>query len=193
MLLRGIISTTVVSLVCAVGPISAQQHAAGIWITGGVGAGLTRIHCEICQGDRKVGPSIQLGIGLRLSPKLALGGEAMGWRKKEEDITSSTRTLLAVVYWYPAPDRVRYFLKGGIGAVAYKATANEDDEAEPFRSNTFGVQLGVGYQLRLSRDFSVSPYLSFTGSLSSDLEQGDDRVPDVSHTWIQLGIMIGWR
>jgi hypothetical protein len=185
--------TAAVSLTCAVGPLSAQQQPGGIWITGGIGAGLTRVHCEICQGDRKAGPSVQLGIGLRLNQELALGGEASGWRKKEEDITSSAGTLLAVIYWHPVPDKVRYFLKGGIGAVAYKANANEDEDTDPFTFNTFGVQLGVGYQFRLGRDFSLSPYFTFMGSLSSDLEQGDDRVPDVSLTWIQLGIAIGWR
>ena len=193
MLSRRIAFTTAVSLACAAGPLSAQQQVGGVWVAGGIGAGLTRVHCEICQGDRKAGPSVQLGIGLRLSQKLALGGEASGWRKKEEDITSSAGTLLAVIYWYPAADKVRYFLKGGIGAVAYKANANEDEDTDPFTFNTFGVQLGVGYQFRLGRDFSLSPYFTFMGSLSSDLEQGDDRVPDVSLTWIQLGIAIGWR
>ena len=130
------------------------------------------------------------------SEKLALGVEAGGWKKNEEDVSSVLGTLHAVAYWYPTPNKRRYFLKGGIGAVAYKAddrVEEGEDDADPFRSDTFGAQLGIGYQFRISQSISFNPYLTMMGSLKADLKQGNTRAPSASLTWIQLWVAIGWR
>jgi opacity protein-like surface antigen len=176
--------------------LSAQRPERTIYVSGGIGAAWTRLHCDICQGDRKLGFSVLLGAGVRVSPKLALGLEAGGWKKNETDVTNLVGTLLAVAHWYPAPHNARYFLKGGIGAASYKVddrVEEGEDDADPIRSRMFAAQLGIGYQLRISSDLSVSPYLTLLGSLKADLEQGNNRIASASMTLIQLGLTIGWR
>jgi len=176
--------------------LPAQRSERSIYLHGGIGAAFTRVDCDICTGDRKLGITFSLGAGSRLSQKLALGLEAGGWNKGETDVTNFLGTLLAVAYWYPASNRTPYFLKAGIGAASYKVddrVAEGEEDADPIRSKMFAAQLGIGYRFRVPGDFSLNPYVTLLGTMKADLEQGNTRITSASLTLIQLGLNVGWR
>jgi len=184
-------------LVTTANPLAAQQaQDSNIWIAAGLGAGWSRVHCDICEGGRKFGPAVNLGVGGSFGKHLAIGVEVGGWRKKEESLTRQFVTASAVVYWYPARSSKRYFLKGGLGAVTYKAddiSGGDDEDAEPFKSNAFGAQIGVGYKFHITRAVTLSPYLTFTGSFKADLKQGNTTATSVNLTLVQFGLAVGWH
>lgn len=176
--------------------LSAQQLEQSIYVTGGIGAGSTSLHCDICASERKLGLSIALGAGARIGDRLALGLEVGGWRKSEEEVTRPMRTYLAVARWYPAPSKARYFLKTAVGMASYQVddrVVEDEEEAEPIGSKMFAAELGIGYQLRLSGAISINPQLTLLGSLNGDLERGNTRITSASVTMIQLGVTVGWR
>jgi hypothetical protein len=186
-----------VLLTAVLGQLDAQQpQDRTIWAAGGFGAGWSRVHCEICEGGREFGPAGYLGVGALFGKHLAIGAEVGGWRKKEESITQQSLTFSAAVYWYPAPESRRYFLKGGLGAVSYKAddiAGEEEENEEPFKSNAVGAQIGIGYKFYITRAVTLSPYLTFTGSFKADLKRGNTTVTSVSLTLIQFGLAVGWN
>jgi hypothetical protein len=154
------------------------------------------VHCGICEGGREFGPAAYLSAGGSFGKHLAIGAEVGGWRKKEESITRQFVTVSAVVYWYPAPESKRYFLKGGLGTVTYKADdipSEDEEDAEPFKSNAFGAQIGVGYKFYITRAVTLSPYLTFIGSFKADLKRGNTTTTSVNLTLVQLGLAVGWR
>ena len=184
-------------LVTIASPLASQQaQDRAIWIAGGLGAGWSRVHCDICEGGRKFGPAGYLGIGGSFGRHLAIGLEVGGWRKREESLTRQFVTANAVVYWYPAQDSKRYFLKGGLGGVTYKAddiSTGDEEDAEPFKSNALGAQIGVGYKFYITRAVTLSPYLTFTGSFKADLKQGNTTITSVNLTLVQFGLAVGWH
>ncbi len=182
--------------------LTAQQseRTSGLWIAGGIGGGWTRVHCDICNSDLLFGLSANLGIGSRLGSSLALGLEGSGWRKRVESenvVTKRRQTALqGVVYWYPARNGPRYFFKGGVGIVSFRIDDDpgpgEEDE-DPITSNSLGGQVGVGYEIPISNNLAVVPYLNFVGSLGADLKQGNTELTSASVIAIQFGLGLAWH
>jgi len=199
-------SVTRQTLLCAVAlglavPLAAQQlepGPRGLWIGGGLGAGIGRIGCDICRADREVGPAGQLRIGGRFSDALLFGVEANGWLSNDAEL--GVRDLMlavgGVVYWYPNPRGARYYLKAGLGPVFYRAEDSDvpvdETPEESVTARGLGAHLGVGYELHLGQ-FAVVPYFNFTDTVfSTDLVQGDTRLAPVNLNLLQLGVALNW-
>ncbi|UCD25007.1 MAG: outer membrane beta-barrel protein [Gemmatimonadota bacterium] len=182
-----------------VGSLNGQETSDHrIWASVGLGAGWGRLHCDICEGGRDFGPAGYVSVGGLFGKHLAIGAELGGWRESNDSLNLTQRfiTISAVAYWYPAPDSKRYFLKGGLGAVTYKADdirTEEDDDAEPLESSAIGAQIGAGYKFFITRAITLSPYVTFTGSFKADLTRGNTTITSVSLTLIQFGLAVGWH
>lgn len=130
------------------------QTRQGFWIGFGFGYGSAGFSCDGCPDiDRKGAVSGYLKLGGTLSPNLLLGGETNGWTK---DIGGSTVTLAnasLAAYYYPQPAG-GLFLRGGVGFATYSE--------EGFDSgNGFGLTLGLGYDVRVGNNVSITPVGNF--------------------------------
>jgi hypothetical protein len=136
--------------------VAAQGHPQtreGFFIGLGVGGGT--LGCEGC-GDRESGLGAHLKLGGTLSPKLLIGAESGGWTKEEGGIRLTHANLSALAQFYPSAT-AGFFLKGGIGLSRLEVSASGGSVSD----EGLGLTAGLGYDVRLGSNFSLSPYLSF--------------------------------
>ncbi|MGH7698978.1 MAG: outer membrane beta-barrel protein [Gemmatimonadales bacterium] len=139
------------------------QTRQGFWIGFGFGYGSAGLSCDGCGSiDREGAVSGYLKLGGTLSPKVLLGGETNGWTK---DIGGSTVTLgnaSLAAYFYPQPAGGLY-LRGGVGVASY---AEEGIDSQ----TGFGLTFGVGYDVRVGNNVSITPVGNFNWGSVGDLD-----------------------
>ena len=133
------------------------QPRAGLWGGFGMGWGSMGFGCGNCgEVDRTGSYSGYLKVGATLSPRLLLGGEFNGWRKSEDGVTVDMGNASAAVYWYPAVQS-GLFVKGGAGYSRLSAHSGGASASE----NGLGLLAGVGYDLRVARNTSITPVFNY--------------------------------
>jgi hypothetical protein len=181
--------TLVLALLCAASVLEAQsgnkQVRQGFWIAFGLGAGTFDLSCDGCSYDAKTDLSGTLRMGGTLSQKVLIGGESMGWLHSENNVDQVAGALSGVLLFYPSATGGLY-LKGGLGVAYYSASASgfatEDLTA-------FALSGGVGYDIRLGRNFSLTPYFNgFYGFPASYKSGGAGQGFNVSQSLLQLGL-----
>jgi len=161
----------------------------GFWAFGGAAYGFGRAGCDLCSDSHKGGLSLTGALGGALSPGIRLGVEGSAWRQSEEVIRQTIWSGTGVVYWYPNGGRSRWFAKGGLGIVGFRAEDLEDqDNQEAITARSFGGQVGAGYSIPVTSFLSISPYFTFMGSFRAKLELGDEEITSASLTLIQFGL-----
>ena len=145
--------------VCVIGSLSAVSAAEaqnaqvrdGFWISGGLGYGV--LGCENC-ADYEGGVSGGLSLGGTISPRFLLGAGTSAWTKSDAGSTLTVGLLDARVRFYPST-RGGFFLTGGLGLGSVQGSVSglgTDTE------HGVGVLLGLGYDWRVSRNASITPY-----------------------------------
>jgi hypothetical protein len=130
------------------------QSRRGFWIGGGLGYG--SLGCYGC--DRLEGPTGYLKLGGTLRQNVLLGVEMNGWTKSEFGQRMTMGNMSGAAYWYPTNDH-GLFLKAGLG---YSVL---DDGFS--RESGFGLMGGLGYDIRLGRNLSITPVANwYRGSFS---------------------------
>ena len=140
-------------------PPAAQESEprAGFWGGFGMGWGSMGVGCDGCDGTDRTGSySGYLKLGGTLSPHLLLGGEFNGWSKSENGVTVDLGNASAAAYWYPDVQS-GLFLKGGAG---YSRLSAHEGSASASQSG-FGLLGGVGYDIRVARNTSMTPVLNY--------------------------------
>ena len=128
-----------------------RHRREGFWFNLGLGYG--SLGCDDCT-DREGGLSGGLQLGGSVSPKVLLGGATTGWSKSEGGVTLTTGTLVALVRFYPSATG-GFFLLGGLGLGTIHL------EVDGFGSDTEtggGALLGLGYDIRVGGNVSLTPY-----------------------------------
>ncbi len=173
-------------------PLSAQvsDPREGLWWGLGLDYGWVNVSCDICDGSRGAGLSATARLGGTISQSLLLGGEVNGWTNSEEGVDEYLGSFSAVALWYLTPDG-SFYLKGGFGYMSYRI----DDEENALTSSGFGPQVGAGYEFRVSRSFSIQPYMNAiitlpTGNLDFN---GDREASEVSLGLFQVGLGVTWH
>lgn len=143
----------------------AQAHPQvreGFWASFGFGYG--SLGCEDCDG-RTAGGAGYLRLGGTLSRRVLLGGEVTAWSRTENDATLSLAVIGPVLVFYPGASG-GFYLKASLGA------ANLVLDAGRFSDDTQGgaLVLGIGYDGRVGRKFSLTPFLDF---VSGRFDGGD--------------------
>ena len=139
----------------------------GFWFNAGLGYG--SLGCDGC-GSRESGLSGGLQLGGTLSQRWLLGGATTGWTKSEGGVTLTVGTVLALVRFYPS-ERGGFFLEGGLGL----GTIHVSVDGFGSESETGGgALLGLGYDIRVGRNVSLTPvWLGFAAQTSdSDANVG---------------------
>jgi hypothetical protein len=132
------------------------QHAQtrdGFWLSGGMGYGSLGLGCEGCADvGREGGLSGYAKLGGTLRQNILLGVEMNGWTKSEGGATISMGNFSGAAYWYPMATQ-GLFVKAGAG---YSILA-VDDGFGSANDSGFGLLGGVGYDVRVGRNLSITP------------------------------------
>lgn len=154
------LSTLALLVVLAAAPAAAQRENIrdGFWIGFGLGYGSLGFSCDGCEDfDREAGLTGHFRLGGTVRPHLLVGAEINAWAKEEAGATLSVSNVSGTVSWYPQ-ETGAFFLKGGIG---YSVIAIDTDFGDADEGG-FGFLLGAGYDVRLSRNFSLTPLVNYT-------------------------------
>ena len=173
---RGIAAAAVL-LILGTSVASAQkpQTRKGFWIGFGFGWGSYGISCDGCSGLGREGSYTgHLRMGGTISPHLLLGGEVDGWSKSESGSTISAGNVTLDAYYYPQPAG-GFFLNGGVGFSRVEASGGGSSAGETGP----GITLGLGYDLRVGTNVSVTPIGSWVWG---NPESG------FSHNFYQFGV-----
>ncbi len=154
------------------GSASAQQAQTrqGFWIGGGLGYGSMGLSCDGCAASDRVGaPTGYLKLGGTLRQNILLGVETNGWTKSELGARLTMTNISGAVYWYPMTSN-GMFVKAGAGFSAL-------DSGFGGGSSGFGVLGGVGYDVRVGRNLSLTPVANwfrggFNGGSANVLQIG---------------------
>lgn len=187
---------TALALALIVTPVTAQHPNVrqGFWYGFGFGAGSGQLNCEICDDQSGTDLAASIRAGGVLSKSWLLGAELDGWTNSQEVATRRSWSALAVALWYPWPTRGAY-LKGGLGFTGYRAS----DSVDVISTTQPGGILGVGYEWRVGKNYSLNPYFNFQYTLSGDLtfEHTEDNTvttsiiaDDASVSSFQLGVAL---
>jgi hypothetical protein len=184
---------TAAALALLASPALAQSAARqGFTISFGLGAGSAGFSYEGSATDRIAGPSGYLRLGGAVTPSLIIAGESHGWTHNEGSVTSNVGYLMAVAQWYPQPAGGFHLLGGvGVGAV------NEEDTAPlGYELTSVGgaLQVGMGYDMRMSRNFSLTPYVNFLGLGGGEPKiNGSGAGGSLSANVVQFGLGFSWH
>lgn len=150
----------------------------GFWLGLGLGGGKYDNDCDICAPG--VAPTSaaagHLKLGGTLSQHLRLGTDifsmatSSGQYGKLSGSGASADEAVADVtlsLWYYPRARGNLWLQGGIGGVAYMAHLQGGQRES---ASSAGGVLALGYDLRMGRNGSVTPYLRWVGSGESNLK-----------------------
>jgi hypothetical protein len=130
------------------------QTRQGFFIGGGLGIGSLGVE----DGDeRETGGAGHLTLGGTLTPQILLAGELTGWTKEEDGARLTHGNVNAIVQFYPMVD-AGLFLRGGVGASQLRISAEEDNVSLTITEDGFGASAGLGYDIRVGSNFSITPY-----------------------------------
>lgn len=131
--------------------VKAAPGRRGFWFNLGLGYGyLCSKDCDGAEG----GFSGNLAVGGTLTPRFLLGVGTTGWIKSEQGTTTTVGTLDARLRFYPSTTG-NFFLTGGVGVGSISLdVSGYGSDAE----TGLGLMLGLGYDLRVGRNVSVTPF-----------------------------------
>jgi outer membrane protein with beta-barrel domain len=136
-------------------PCAAAQHPQtrqGFWIGFGFGGGSARFSCNGCTDTTLTAATGHVKLGGTVRPNLLIGGELNAWTKNQNSETLTIGNVSAIVQYYPAVAS-GFFLKGGVGF----ATISDKNTGATATGNGFGYIVGLGYDFRVARNFSLTP------------------------------------
>ena len=166
-----------------------SQERQGFGISFGVGAGSASLSCDGCDSDREGGFSGYLRLGGYVNPSLFVGGETNGWVDSEAGVDQQIGFLSAVVQWYPQPAS-GFYLKGGLGF----ARATASDAFDELSTSGLGITAGLGYDWRLTRNFSLTPYVNYARSIGAEAEfNGIGTDVTLNVDLLQFGLGFTWH
>ena len=193
--MRRLIPALALLLLALAPPVEAQSRSSfsspgtdrsGVWVSTGLGWGSVMPSCPICARERSGGLSGYLRVGGSVTRNVLVGVEGNGWYKGGEDVDQLVGSASVVTLLYPRSDMGLY-VKVGLGLTRYEARPTDDDPTAA--TNTVGVNLGVGYELRALPAVSLVPYLNVVaGSFGSLREDDDTLTGDMNVSLVQLGL-----
>ena len=154
------------SLAVSAATVHAQnaQIRDGFWFSGGLGYG--SVGCDLCGTSREGGVSGGLSLGGTITPRFLLGVGSEGWVKSQQGATLTVGTLDARVRFYPSTTG-GFFLTGGLGVGTVSLSGSG------FGTSTetgLGMVFGLGYDVRVARNTSITPYWNGFGMRNSNTD-----------------------
>lgn len=166
------------------------QARQGFGISFGLGGGSGDVECDVCISDRAGGFSGYLRLGGYVRPDLFVAFESNGYSTSGDDIDTSGGFYSVALQWYPNVQK-GFYLKGNLGVVGVK---QEDDVGDELTAGAFGMGIGIGYDFRVGRNFSLTPYANLIFSGDGEVEfNGSDTGVDAKFNLVQIGLGFTWH
>ena len=167
----------------------APRTREGFGISFGIGGGSGAADCGPCSGDRETGASGYLRLGGYIKPNMLLAFESNGYVKQKDGIDATGGFYSMVLQWYPNV-ATGFYVKGGLGLMGY----GETDGVDELTSSALGISAGAGYDFRVSKNFSLTPYGNILFSGKGDAKfNGTSTGIDASFNLIQVGLGFTWH
>ena len=183
-------SLSVAAMLAVVGAsAAAAQHPQvrkGFWIGFGFGYGSSNVSCDSCPStSRESGGTGFIKLGGTVSDKVLLGGEINAWTKSSGGVTADLGNVSFAAYFYPQP-KSGFFVKGGVGFAATRLHNSGSADA-----NGYGFVLGLGYDIRVGTNISITPVGNFYFGSDGDLtESGSTLETGWKHNIYDFGLGI---
>jgi len=142
------------------------QARDGFWAQ--VGFGVGSLGCDECD-DRQGGGSGAISLGGTLSERWLLGGSINGWSKSEGGATLTVATVTALARFYPSTAS-GFFLQGGLGYGTVEVTGEGSGFTVVVGQSGAGVVLGLGWDLRVGDNISLTPFLNSYAVTTDDTD-----------------------
>ena len=183
---------TAAALALLAAPAAAQARQ-GFTVSFGLGAGSAGFAYEGTTSERVAGPSGYLRLGGAVTPSLVIAGESHGWSRTQGSVTSTIGYLMAVAQWYPQASG-GFHLLGGLGLGALTEQDTDAGFGYDLQSVGGAVQLGLGYDVRMSRNFSLTPYVNFLAMGGGEPKlDGTPVGGSLSANVVQFGLGFTWH
>jgi hypothetical protein len=191
--MRRIIGTAAALLLVAAPALAQSAPRQGFTVSFGGGAGSAGFSYEGSTSDRISGPSGYLRLGGAVSPSLVIAGETHGWTHSEGGVASHVGYLMAVAQWYPQASG-GFHLIGGLGAGMLSEEDTDPTLGYQLESVGMAAQFGLGYDVRMSRGFSLTPYVNFLGMGGGEPKlNGAGLGGSLSANVVQFGLGFSWH
>jgi hypothetical protein len=155
----------------------------GFYIGLGLAVASVSADCADC-GDADAASMFgsHIKLGGTLSRSVRLGADLFGVYSEDgifgdlsgsgDEATENAGHVMLAVTVYPSAAG-NFWFQAGLGSVVYLADVEGDQK---YTGRGFGGMLGVGYDLRVGRNGSLSPYVSLVSSTNGKLydEAGDE-------------------
>jgi hypothetical protein len=185
--MRRLSTLLITTAVLAVGGGSASaQTRDGIFVGAGAGWGSAKVEAdEVDSPDRRGSWTLNLRVGRPLSERLLVGAELNGWFDSEDDDSVSLFNGSLAFYYYPTERPL--FVKAGVGL----ARADFDIGDESVSGVGLGFMAGLGYDIPISGNTSLTPMVAFWLGKPGDLSVDDIEVlRGFKHNVIELGVAV---
>jgi hypothetical protein len=164
-----------------------EEPRGGFWLVLGTGASLSHVRCApLCSEQPTQGAAATLAMGGTIGGRWLIGGEAVAWTPFEshrtfwDDHDQYLAALLTVRYYVKATGNT--YVGAGIGGGGLRLVQDLLD------TSGYAVQLSAGHDFRISRRFSITPYVSALQSFGDEAVVADQEVPGtVKVRFVQLG------
>lgn len=152
-------------------PLAAQEPPKhrGLWASFGFGGGWNLSRNVGIDGRSAGGGAGFFRMGGTPSQKLLLGGEIIGWGRSENDASLGRGNATFTAMFYPSVEAGVY-LKGGIGGASIASTVSSGNTTTTVHDEGFGATVGLGWDIRVARNFYVTPGVDFLYQRVSDFD-----------------------
>ena len=154
-----------------------QTRPEGFWIAFGAGYSSLGASCDQCASiSRTSGVAGQVRLGTSLSHSLLVGADVESFNKSEGGKWAKSANWTAALYWYPL-ETAGLYVKGGAGLSTFNGTIN----GYSVSGTGVGVTGGLGYDIRVSNGFFLTPTASYFYGSVGDINTGS------------VGVLKGWK
>ena len=179
-----------------VGGAQRDETYVGFNFAFGIGRGSMSLKCKGCETTPQADISGQVRVGYTVKENLYAGVELLGFQKAQivnlETVQASFAFGGGVLLWYPR----RYgdaFFKFGAGMSHSSGTFNAGTAQQPtaLELNSPTFLGGVGFDIRMGRTFSLTPYIDYFYVVGSDATLGANTAPvTVNSSVLNIGLAL---
>lgn len=152
---RALVLLTLLAVLAPDAMAQRPQTRDGFWFSIGVGGG--SLGCKDCE-ERENGGAGTLAFGGKLSNTVLLAGSANGWTKTVDGATLTVGLVAVESRFYPRAAG-GFFLKAGAGIGSVDLSIG----SATFSETGAGILAGLGYDIRVGRMISITPWLQWFG------------------------------
>jgi hypothetical protein len=168
----------------------------GFWLGFGLGYGAAATTCDrrACEGEREGSLTASLRLGGTLNPRVLAGVESNLWVKDLDGTNTVLAGLAATATFYPW-ESSGLFVKVGLGlSYASRDTRTGTrlnmpvDATINFQQVGAGVLAGLGYDLRVAPNVSITPSFTWTFGATGTVTVDEIAVPGTRHDVLDFGL-----